>query len=375
MRCPACGVAAAAADQTFCADCGTALPRDATPPGLPLLDPMLAPRPADPGVTVEPETVTRTRVLEQVAVPMRVDPRGPVRWTPAVVAASATTLVVVLGVVLPFVRVEVSGSAFDDLQLGVNDISSNLLVTLLLASVLAVTGALVASTSRVWGRGLCLGAAGMLTGQLALVAGGGALILDEQVVLWRTTPGTYQVVTTYGAGYIVLLVALAGAIVTTALTIPGLRAEPTEGHTTLAAVAGVIGGVGAVAAAVGPLLPGPGGSLIDNVAADDWPPFALWMRLLSLLVVLGLGLLGSLVGRRWSWGVLTAVVAITVWLDATALGKIGDQPFGLGLGQVASDPSNPFTPHALTSAGVGAMAIAVVLGSLTAVNHDRPTHG
>lgn len=365
MRCPACGVAAAAADQTFCADCGTALPRDPTPPGIDIVPPV---------TDATPPPVVRTMLLEQIASPMHVDPRGPLRLTPALIASSATALVVVLGLVLPFVRVEVSGTAFDDLRLGVNDISSNLLVALVLAAALVVAGAAVASTSRTWGRGLCLGAAGMLVAQLALVAGGGALILDEQVVRWRTTPGTYQVVTTYGAGYVVLLVALVGAVVSAALAIPGLRAEPTEGHTPLTAVAGVLGGVGAVATAVGPLLPGPGASLLDNLTTDDWPPFALWMRLLSLVVLLALGLVGALVGRRWSWGVLTAVVAVTVWLDATALGDLGDQPFGIALGQVTTDPADPFTPHALTSAGVGAMVIAVVLGSLAAVSHQRPTH-
>jgi hypothetical protein len=402
MRCPACGVAAAAADQTFCADCGAALPRDATPvgsavfpsvPSLPDDAPMAgnqvpeAPAagspvpsmtaPAAPAASAPEPTeppVVRTMVLEQVAGPMHVDPRGPMRLTPALLAAVVTAAVVVLGLVLPFVRVEVSGSAFDDLQLGVNDVSSNLLVTLVLAAVLAIGGAAIASTSRAWGRGLCLGAAGTLAAQLALVAGGGALVLDEQVVRWRTTPGTYQVITTYGPGYVVLLVALLGALVSAALAIPGLRSEPTESHTGLAAVAGVLGGVGAVAAAVGPLLPGPGGSLLDNLNAPDWPPFSLWMRLVSIVVMLGLGLVGALVGRRWSWGVLSAVVVVSVWLDATALGGFGDQPFGLALGQIAIDPADPFTPHALTSAGVGAMTVAVLLGSLAALSHHRPTH-
>jgi len=434
-------VTAAAVDQTFCADCGSALPAErdalavpvvpavavvdgeavdalstdtpwvdaATPADVPrgavppLAVPVVPADAADAVVAVvdgqaaaqgaaalgaevvaalpsvgdvpAPAPVVRTMILEQQAVPMHVDPRGPLRLTPALIASVATAAVVVLGLVLPFARIEVSGDAFDDLALGVNDISSNLLVALLLATGLSVVGAALASTSRAWGRGQCLGASAILAGLLGLVAGGGVLVVDEQVVRWRTTPGTFQVVTTYGAGFVVVLVAVVGALVTTALALPGLRAEPTESHTILAATAGVIGGVGSCAMAAGPLLPGPGGDLLDNMTSTDWPPAALWARLAFVLIVLAVGLVGSLVGRRWSWGALAAVAAVTAWLNTTALGGFGDQPFGVALGSVAIDPADPYTPHVLTSGGVGAVVVAVTLGTLSAFSRQRETHG
>lgn len=366
MRCPVCGVAAMADDQTFCADCGAVLPAN---------EPAVSAPPVVTVRTTPPESAAGHTTLVSPVAPMHVDPRGPLQWTPAVIAAVSTLAVVVLGLFLPFLRVEVAGDAVSDLSLAVNDISSNLLGALLLGLGLTVGGAVLASTGRAWGRGLCLGGSATLASLLALVAGGGALVLDEQVVAWRRTPGTYHVVTTYGAGYMVLLVGLLGAATTAVLAVPDLRREPTETDNSLLAAAGIAAAVGTAALVVGALLPGPGGSLGDNIAVDDWPPVALWMRLAGLVIILGLGLVGALTARRWSWGLLAALSVVACWQNSTALGQFGDQPFGIALGAVTPDPTDPFRPHVLTSSGVGLLVVAVLLGTLASFSRHQPTPG
>lgn len=417
MFCPSCGVTTQEG-QRFCNVCGVAIAAPPPTPGTPFPPPAL-PQPdaatiavpvgqipaidspefdeffhtADFSV-VEQTTPTREQLagvndtLPQLTEQYQrvvASPPAPLRWV-LLVLAVATAAVTATAAFLTNVSFRVSGDIQYALQLKLNDIATNALVAALLSALLLVVGAAVALSGRRLGAGLAGGAGLAVAAFMGWMASVAVSIIDTVKQGMAAKGVTYTLSTTLDVGFW-LCVAAAG--LGAAVFLLSFTSAGADGHARLHQLVAVLGLAGAIAAAVGPLLPMGQAAWADNLATDHavgaplwWkaflqtalgvdhpavPPVATWMRL-GVLVMLLMGVaVGFVAGSRWGIGMAIGAVAVSVWQWLTSLLKAGEWPFGIAGG-------NPgqigFRPHIVTTIGVATVLVAALLGALLVASAD-----
>lgn len=401
MFCPSCG-AALQANQKFCIDCGaavaaiTAAPTPAAPtPAAPTFAPPPAPGPLptpteptaaftvveqtspiapstnhawDSGATaaMSAQTGPVTPVAGITAqVPVDATARQPFRVTPLLVVADLAGALAVAAGFLDVASFEISGDIASSDVYKLNDFSTNNLVGAIIAAILLIGGASMGATGRRVGSGLAGGAGLALAGMVAMMAGRVVALFDGTEVGLLGTGTGYTLTTTYEIGF---FLAVAAAVLGGVVFLLALRDMGADGHPVVTPAIGVLGALGAVAVAIGPLIPENGASFADNFSHEAIPPATLLLRLLVLVLILVGGVLGFLLSRRWGLGLALGVISVGAWQWVTAITESGDLPFGIAGGNFFADS---FKPHVVTTIGVVVMVIAGLVGLLAAAQQSK----
>jgi hypothetical protein len=405
MFCPLCGVAAQPG-QKFCSECGAALPELAPASGEPLRPPSLdelatPPRAMMPlhapgdGATAEPDlpptqaiapteaaapsvavynqaldwdtgVVPEWNTAQQAvspgqatAVGVAVAPAPRFRYTPFLATSIVLAAVAVVAAVLDQVSYRVTGDAVAAAHLRLNDLSSNLLVGAIIGAVLAVVGGVLSAAGVRFGSGLVGGAGLALAGMFVYAVGQGLAVLDAvQVTYLHTLNGTFTVTTTREVGF---YLSIAAAVVGGALACWSL-VHAGRARIGINPVVGALGALGALAIAIGTLIPQHGASLGDNFSQPHLPPATLYLRLLCLTLIAVGGVLGFLISRPWGLGIALGTLSIGVWQTITALAEAGDRPFPLAGGNFVASPAHPFQPHVVVLVGMGVALLSLAAG-------------
>lgn len=396
MLCPSCREPVTPGHR-FCSNCGTPVTADApdeptvplepvspTPPvdePTPTASPLTVPSPMPtlpdlppvgnlPPVEVQPSsTATAWPMVHTGELPVVVRTQ-PFRITPLVLMSVLAGVTAVASAVLDVVSYRATGDLIDSFTWRLNDLASNLMVGTVIAAVAMLIGACLGATGRRFWSGLAGGAGLAVAGMLGAAVGSGVGLLDGTKVRFVTSGAAVTLTTTYEIGWILAVVAagLGGLVF-----LMSLPQSVDDGRRQLDPFVAVLGLLGAAAVAVGPLLPGEGGTWRDNIAIDSVPPVAVYLRLLPLaLVVLG-GLAGFLNRRRWGLGMVLGSVSVGVWQTVTAFTESGDLPYGIAGGNPGVvDAAHPFRPHMVTVAGVAAVLAALLVNSVVAVVRRAP---
>ena len=333
---------------------------------MPLL-PESAPIGDLPPVVVPPVTAWPIATTGELPVVVATQP---FRITPLVLLSVLAGACAVASSLLEFVAYTATGDLIDGFSWRLNDLASNLMVGTVIGAVLMVVGSCIGATGRRFWSGLAGGAGLAIAGVLGAAVGTGVGLLDTTKVRFVTSGATVTLTTTYGIGWVLAVSAAGLGGVVFLMSLP---ASTDDHRRRLDPFVALLGILGALAVAVGPLIPGSGGSWSDNVMVDEVPPVAVYLRLLPLVLVV----LGSLAGftgrRRWGLGMVLGSIAIGAWQTVTALAEIGDMPLGIAGGNPgAVDAAHQFRPHVVTMAGVGAVLLALVVNSVVAVVRRRP---
>ncbi|MFZ4718474.1 MAG: zinc ribbon domain-containing protein [Ilumatobacteraceae bacterium] len=443
MFCPSCGVAVQP-DQRFCNACGSALTTVPVSPG-PSFPPPTEPAPTNavaeqiiavpPGQIPPPAPATATAQYPAVGTPEFDEVFGTARFgvveqtthtqeqlaksawaaddseattdavpritaeavylpvagndvlgTPVRVAtmvlALATATVAVLSVLLTVVAYRVSGDVVADVQVRMNDLSSNALVGAVIAAALLLIGGGLAMGGQRFGVGLAGGAGLALAGTMAWLTGEAVSVLDTLRQGFAESTMTYTLSTTMDVGLWLAVAATVLGGILFFVSLVGVRGDHTP---SVHPAVGALGMLGALAVAVGPMLPKGDARFADNFTPDHavgpsrfWkslldltlgithepvPPITTWMRVLVLLLLLMGGFVGFLAGTRWGMGLVLGAVSIAVWQWVTSLLEAGDLPFGIAGGNHGTER---FEPHVVTTVGVIVVLVAVVVGTVLA---------
>jgi len=389
MLCPSCR-AELSPGHRFCSVCGAPIIADVPTAETPVVESA----PTEPIAVVAPPPMPMPTLPESVPVgnlpPIEVpQPSNVTAWPmintgelPVVVTTQPfrVTLLVLLSVLagatavasslLDLIEYRSRGDVVDSFTWRLNDLASNLMVGTVIGAVLMVVGACVGATGRRFGSGLAGGAGLAVAGMLGAAAGNAVAVLDDVKVQYAKSGAAVTLTTTFDIGWILAVVAAGlGGLAFFA----SLSAARSDNRRPLDAVVATVGFLGAVAVAVGTVIPGTGASWADNVMADEVPPVAQYLRLLPLLLLVVGAAAGFFARRRWGLGMVLGSVAIGVWQTATALTESGDLPFAIAGGNPGViEPTNPFQPHMVTVTGLAAVLLALAVNSVVAVVRRRP---
>lgn len=245
----------------------------------------------------------------------------------------ASLLAAVAGIVACFLQVvelKVDGDKIGAAKLG--DIGSNSILVGIITAVVLVIAALIGAGSRRFATGLAGGAGIALAGWAIVHVALGIQLIDiwEREAITSASSGEITITKTYGAGFIVLIIA---AVLGLAAFVLSLTAARADDGVKFAPLAGLVGVVGALAIVVGSLLPEHGAKFGDNFSNSSIPPATLWLRLLALAALLVAALIGFLNGRRWGLGLAAgAVVAALIQVVTTLSEASGKPKVGVGIG-------------------------------------------
>jgi len=196
---------------------------------------------------------------------------------------------------------------------------------------------------------------------LANACGIGTVAWDSALKVGEAT-GT-EVTATFEIGF---FLAVGAAVLGGLAFLLSLKDMGADGRPPVPPAIGGLGVLGAVAVAVGTLLPvGDFASFSDNFEMSAVPPAFTLARLLVLVLIVAGGVLGFLVNRRWGLGLALGSISVGAWMWATAVGKAGDIPFGIAGGSPGTSPLEP-APHLVTTIGVVVMVVAALVGLIAA---------
>ena len=415
MFCPSCG-ATVQSGQKFCTSCGSALagaattapaaaqvasaqtdgtptpplgqalppPPAATAPATTVLPAMSAATPAAAAVTTGQYPAANYEGPAWDAAGGTWEPTGmtavvggvqPFRMTPLVATAS---LAAVLAVAAAFVNVigvkldDTTGLPVTDLQLKLNDFSSNLTVGAILAGLLLIVGASMGATGRRVGTGLAGGAGLALAGMMAMVLGQATQTFDTYDLLLRTNGGVMTATRDIGFWLAVVSALLGGAAF-----VLSFEGAGHDGHPPIHPAIGALGLLGTAMAVIGPLIPLHNAPFGDQFSNDFTPPATLLLRQLVLILIAVGGVVGFTRKRRWGLGLALGAISVGAWQMITAATESGDIATcgarrTCPLSYAGGNPGAlDFTPHTVTIIGVIAMIVAGVGGLILAA--QRPS--
>jgi len=278
------------------------------------------------------------------------------------IAALIGALAGILAFAFMIVELKAEGQA-RSLKLG--DLGKNSMLVGIVTAVVLLGAALMGAGSRRFATGLAGGAGLALGGWAALHLGIAIQRLDlmERLVIDPSQTGEITITKTFGPGFFVLAIA---AVAGLAVFVLSLNQAGEDGGPRFMPVAALIGGLGAIAVAVGPLIPQHGASLGDNFSNSAIPPITLILRLVALAALVIGALIGFFNSRRWGLGMATGSVVAAVIQLLTTLGG-NAKNVGIGIVNFVAKDSKP---HIVTTLGVIAWVVGLIIAAMM-LNQER----
>jgi len=255
-----------------------------------------------------------------------------------------------------------------------DDLADNLSIAGLLAIMLMIAGGVASGFHWRWGAGLA-GGAGLAIAGLAGITIGLAQSPIDAAHQFASIPSDQQftLTITRDLGYWLMVAAAALGVV---LFFAAINDASDDRRSGLNPWIAALGGLSAVVAAAGPLVPEKQAIFSDNWYLIDGPGEAPAMLIVGRLVQLGLLLLTGVVGfltvRRWGLGLAIGGSLPVIWLAASTLFELTDTPVGPGF---RNPGATDMHVHGVTIIGVSAIAAMAILAVIAAYDqgvHERP---
>lgn len=285
--------------------------------------------------------------------------REPWRLTPLALIAAITAITGIAAAFFDVVKLE-----SDDLIAGpakVGDLGTNSVVTGIIAAVAVLVAIALYAGRRPLASGLAAGASIGLAGWAALNLAVGLQMLDGwdfDAMTSATTP-EITITKTYGVGFFLLVIAAAAGVVTLLVAFASMRdAQARRFHP----VAGLVGCLGAIGLAVGPLIPVNGAGFGDNFSNDAAVPATLILRVAVLAVLLVVALVGFLHGGLWGIGVAAGAAVASLVQVVTTISTSNDTRIGVGIVNFFSFDGQV---HAVTAIGMAVWLLGVAIAAAT----------
>jgi hypothetical protein len=286
-------------------------------------------------------------------------------------AASIITLIAVFATVLSIasneriVPTDETPEAFRTGTWIVDDFANNLSIAGLIAALMMASGGVAAGYGWRWGSGLAGGAGLALAGIGALVLGLAQIPIDAaREVALIPNEQQFTLTITRDLGYWMVIVAASLGVV---LFFASISDAMTDWRPGLNPWIAAVGGLASLVAASGPLLP-------ENLAvfSDNWylvegpgeaPAILLTTRLVQLGLLAVTGVAGFLMVRRYGLGLAIGGSVPAIWLAASTLFELTDNPVGPGF---RNPGATDMHIHGVTTIGISAVAAMAVLAVIGA---------
>jgi hypothetical protein len=125
-----------------------------------------------------------------------------------------------------------------------------------------------------------------------------------------------------------------------------------------------VGALGAVIVAAGPLIPLGDATADLNLGFSALPRAFFAGRLVQVGLIAVTGIIGFLSVRTYGLGFAAGGLGVAVWLWASSLGEIGNEPIGIAVGNIGTLET---TPHGITSVGVVVSLIMLAVATTMAI--------
>jgi hypothetical protein len=285
------------------------------------------------------------------------------RLTPLLIVALLTAAAAGLSLATTLYSIDIDGVQSTAPRLG--ELFSNNSAAVLVAAVLLIAGAVVASFGSRLFAGAAGGAALALVGFVAMQIGVVTEQFDSAGYDRIANGGSITVTLTRDVGFWLLVAAAVGGLAVFGLS---LRHAGEDHRARLDPSVAVLGACAAATLALGVLIPENGVAFVRNFNDDFVPPATLYLRLGSMVLLLLAGVLGFLIQRRWGLGLVLGGVVVAVWqwlstLTVDASVATGAVPLGVSGGNLGSADGRP---HVVTTVGVVATVVFVALSLVLA---------
>jgi len=178
---------------------------------------------------------------------------------------------------------------------------------------------------------------------------------------------SYTLRTTTEVGFWLFSAAGALGIASFVCALIALRRSPAVGSSRAMLATSIVGVLGTIATATGPTIALHGASYLDQFSNNSTPPLTSILRIVVLLLVLIGGVTGFAVRRPWGLTMALGAASAAIWQTVSTLLEIGSRPAGLAGGNPTTMPVRIPAPHLVTSLGLGAMVLAVLVGYTAAL--------
>ncbi len=240
-----------------------------------------------------------------------------------------------------------------------NEISRNNLTVAVVIAVLAVVAAALGAGYKRFGTGLAgglgLAAAGWSVLNISFILA--TLDFQERTAIAQQAQ---RFTKTYDVGFFLLAGVGALGLLLFVLALPG---SGQDGLARVNPITTLLGVVGTLGMALGPLIPQHGQKFADNFSTDFSPVASVVCKLAMLALLAFAGLSGFLNARRWGLGAALGGVSVGAVLWLTALMDDKNRSMGIGL---ANPGGEPHRPHLATTLGVVAVLAAAVVAAVIA---------
>lgn len=300
----------------------------------------------------------------------------------------ATAAVAVLAALPTVIHYRVTGDVVGEMDVQMNDLTTNALGGAIVAAVLLVAGGAAAMSGRRFGAGLVGGVGLGLAAFMGWLASEAVSVVDTLKRGFQESGLTYRLSTTLDIGY---WLAVAAAVLGAVVFVVSLFASRNDGRPGVPLTVGALGMIGTATMALGPLLTTNGVDFVDNfrtrsavgpglfwkdylsaslgIVHDSVPPITTWTRVAVLILLIVGGFLGFVAGTRWGLGVAAGSSAIAVWQWATSSLEVGVRPFGIAGGNRGQAP---FHPHVVTTVGVVVVVLMLLVAAVLAYRPRPP---
>jgi hypothetical protein len=246
----------------------------------------------------------------------------------------------------------------------IDDVGTNLAVAGFIGAAIMLVGGLLSCFGLRSGAGLAGGAGLGIAGWAAVTIGliEAPIHAAQQITRGSTTDvSQFTLSTTRDLGwFLITAVGVLGVLV----FVVSFRMTGTGGRRGLNPWVAAVGALGAVIVAAGPLIPLGDATADLNLGFSALPRAFFAGRLVQVGLIAVTGIIGFLSVRTYGLGFAAGGLGVAVWLWASSLGEIGNEPIGIAVGNIGTLET---TPHGITSVGVVVSLIMLAVATTMAI--------